>query len=450
MATFDTLYTGEGSAVKLPDLDRLIDSQRRVGEQVIKGEEARLSKVMQDESWVMEQMKANPVLLINDKLRTQQAAAIERYNNVGAELLRKNDGVLTTADKLILQREKEALTAMQQGLMADQQRFQQEYALMQKDQGAFYDEQEFTKAMGQFYETGQYPPTALIAKPKDPFTLLSGLKPMTEGRVPQIGGTGYDVTSRMTEDQARLAIRNTMLRDEGSMRGFLKVFEQLPESEQLAILDTDGSGAIDPTERQAVRSEMDINNPIVQWAENYKPFLDAAMNVKTVPRTATQERGKTPTKTTFQTNMPISGANNRNSTYSVDENPVPLHEMTFPSYVTVKKSTTGSVIINNPIDALTGEVVDVSGTAQVTVVGYSPQTDQIIIEVKNPSRKSGTGRLKEGNTYVVDGEQYNGLLEHKDIGIHRQSLLGFKQGGGTAGSPTLTPAQRLEALKGKK
>ena len=154
---------------------------------------------------------------------------------------------------------------------------------MQKDQGTYYDEQEFTKAMGQFYETGQYPPTALIAKPKDPYTLLSSLKPMSEPRVPQAGNTGFDLVSRMTEDQARLAIRNTMLRDEGSMRGFLKVFEQLPESEQLAILDTDGSGAIDPTERQAVRSEMDINNPIVQWAENYKPFLDAAMNVKTSP-----------------------------------------------------------------------------------------------------------------------------------------------------------------------
>ena len=166
-----TLYTGEKSAVRLPDMDKLIRSQERLGDMVLAGEERILQRKEKDSAFVLEQMKANPVLLISDKLRTEQAVAIERYNNIGAELLRKGDGVLNTADKLVLQREKDALTAMQQEMMAGQQRFQQEYALIQKDQGAYYDEQEFTKAMGQFYETGQYPPTALIAKPKDPFTL---------------------------------------------------------------------------------------------------------------------------------------------------------------------------------------------------------------------------------------------------------------------------------------
>ena len=431
-------YTGENSAVKLPDLDKLIRSQERAGEMTIAGQEKLLQRKEKDSAFVLEQMRANPVLLISDKLRTQQSEAISKYNEYGAKLLQQNDGVLSDNAKLALQREKEALTMMQQTMQSDQTRFQQEYALMQKDQGSFYDEQEFKKGMEAFYETGQYPPTALIAKPKDAFALLGALKPVSETRVPQEGDTGYDITSKMTLDQAKMAVRNTMLRDEGSVRGFLKVFESLPEAEQLAVLDTNNNNTIDPTEKQVVNSAMDVNNPIVQWAESYEPFIQQAMGMKTVPRTATQEKGKTPTKPKpFDINIVVGGGNNKNNSYPVSTEPVTYYGYTFPTFVTIKKSTTGTVALSNPVNAQTKQPVRGSFAAELDVTGYSPQTDQVVVSVKKDVRGSEGGGLRAGDVLILSGEEYRGLLEHKDIGVHRESVQGFKAG--ATETPKKTP-----------
>jgi hypothetical protein len=419
-------YTGENSAVKLPDLDKLIRSQERVGEMTIAGQEKLLQRKREDSNFVLEQMKANPVLLISDRLRTQQADAIKKYNEYGAKLLQQNDGVLSDDAKLALQREKDALTMMQQTMQADQQRFAQEFALMQKDQGSYYDEKEFKAAMDSFYETGQYPPTALIAKPKDAFALLGALKPVSETRVPQEGDTGYDITSKMTLDQAKLAIRNTMLRDEGSVRGFLKVFEALPEAEQALVLDTSGDGAVDPTEREVINSVMDVNNPIVQWAESYEPFIQQAMGMKTVPRTATQEKGNAPTPKPFKPNEAITSDNNRNATHILTNKEKPIGIFTFPSFINIKESTTGMIALNNAKRAKDGKVMP-QLTLEVHVVGYSPQTDEIVVAAKTDDMAKG---IRKGEEYILDGETYRGLVENKDIGLHRASYKGFKQGGG--------------------
>ena len=427
---FNVTYSGENTAVKLPDLDKLIRSQERVGDMAIAGQEKLLQRKEKDSAFVLEQMKANPVLLISDKLRTQQAEAIKTYNDYGAKLLQQGDGVLSDDAKLALQRNKEALVMMQQTMQADQGRFQQEYALMQKDQGAFYDEKEFKKAMDVFYETGQYPPTALIAKPKDAFALLGSLKPVSETRVPQEGDTGYDVTSKMTVDQAKLAIRNTMLRDEGSVRGFLKVFESLPEEEQMAVLDTNVDGAIDPTERQAVKSEMDINNPIVQWAESYEPFIQQAMGMKTVPRTATQEKGKTTPTTPFKTTIPVGSGNNRNLDFSEVTVGKTKGNWTFDTWVDLDKSTTGSISINewySPDDTATKLTGD--NNVVLDLIGYSPSQDKIVARVKSADLESS---LFEDDVVILDGDRYDSLLR-RELKIHRQGFKSFGQGAAKTG-----------------
>ena len=427
---FNVTYSGENTAVKLPDLDKLIRSQERVGDMAIAGQEKLLQRKEKDSAFVLEQMKANPVLLISDKLRTQQAEAIKTYNDYGAKLLQQGDGILSEDAKLALQRNKEALVMMQQTMQADQGRFQQEYALMQKDQGAFYDESEFKKAMNSFYETGQYPPTALIAKPKDAFALLGSLKPVSETRVPQEGDTGYDVTSKMTVDQAKLAIRNTMLRDEGSVRGFLKVFESLPEEEQMAVLDTNVDGAIDPTERQAVKSEMDINNPIVQWAESYEPFIQQAMGMKTVPRTATQEKGKTTPTTPFKTTIPVGSGNNRNLDFSEVTVGETKGNWTFDTWVDLDKSTTGSISINewySPDDTATKLTGD--NNVVLDLIGYSPSQDKIVARVKSADLESS---LFEDDVVILDGDRYDSLLR-RELKIHRQGFKSFGQGAAKTG-----------------
>jgi hypothetical protein len=447
MATFSTSYTGENSAVKLPDLDRLIRSQERVGEMTIAGQEKLLQRKEKDSNYVLEQMKANPVLLIADKLRTQQAVMIDNYSTFAGKLLTENDGVLPLDAKLAIQREYDALVAAQQTMQANQGRFQQEYALMQKDQGAFYDEVEFKKAMDNFYETGQYPPTALIAKPKDAFVLLDGIKGSTMIRREQEGGTGYDEVFQMTEDEAKVQIRNKMLQDEGSVRGFLKVFESLSEAEQVKVLDTSGDGVVDPTERQVVRSVMDINNPIVKWAESYPPFLAKAMKRQVVPRTATQEKGKTTPSIPFKPNEQITAGNNKNGTHILIPTGKTVGKYTFPSFVDIKESTTGMVTLNNAKRTKDGKVIP-QLTLEVHVVGYSPETDEIVVAAKAEDMSKG---IQKGETYVLNGEEYKGLVENKEIGLHRASYKGLKQGGTTAsGGATLTLAERLEELKKRK
>ena len=424
---FPITYTGENSAVKLPDLDKLIRSQERTGEMTIAGQEKLLQRKEKDSAFVLEQMRANPVLLISDKLRKEQAVMIDNYSTFAGKLLAENDGILPLNAKLAVQKEHDALVAAQQTMQADQTRFQQEYALMQKDQGSFYDEQEFKKGMEAFYETGQYPPTALIAKPKDAFALLGALKPVSETRVPQEGDTGYDITSKMTLDQAKMAVRNTMLRDEGSVRGFLKVFESLPEAEQLAVLDTNNNNTIDPTEKQVVNSAMDVNNPIVQWAESYEPFIQQAMGMKTVPRTATQEKGKTPTKP-FKTTIPVGGGNNRNLDFSESSAGEIKGNWTFDSWVDIKKSTTGSISINewySPDDTTTKKKGD--NNVVLDIIGYSPSQDKIVARVKSADVESS---LFEDDVVILDGDRYDSLLR-RELKIHRQGFKSFKQAAAT-------------------
>ena len=419
------VYSGENSAVKLPDLDKLIRSQERTGEMTIAGQEKLLQRKEKDSAFVLEQMKANPVLLISDKLRTQQSEAISKYNEYGAKLLQQNEGVLSDNAKLALQREKEALTMMQQTMQADQTRFQQEYALMQKDQGSFYDEQEFKKAMEAFYETGQYPPTALIAKPKNVFALLGSIKGGSAVRSEQAGNTGYDDTYARTEEQAKMFIRDKVLQDEGSVRGFLKFFEeQLSEEEQSAALDLYSSEPVDPSERQPVTSSMDINNPIVQWAMNYPPFIEIAREKGTVPRTATQEKGKTTTTTPFKPNEGITATNNRNSAHFLISEPKPIGMFTFPSFIDIKESTTGMISLVNAKRAKDGKVIP-QLALEVHVVGYSPETDEIVVASKAEDMSKG---IQKGERYILDGETYRGLLENKEIGLHRTSYKGFKTG----------------------
>lgn len=435
MATFSTSYTGENSAVKLPDLDRLIRSQERVGEMTIAGQEKLLQRKEKDSNYVLEQMKANPVLLIADKLRKDQAVMIDNYSTFAGKLLAENDGILPLNAKLAIQKEHDALVAAQQTMQADQQRFQQEYALMQKDQGSYYDEKEFKAAMDGFYETGQYPPTALIAKPKDAFVLLANLSPISETRVPQEGDTGYDITSKMTLDQAKMAIRNTMLKDEGSMRGFLKVFESLPEAEQLDILDINNSDTIDPSERQVVKSVMDVNNPIVQWAESYEPFIQQAMGPKTVPRTATQEKGKTTPSTPFKTTSPVGAGNNRNLDFSEVTAGETKGNWTFDTWVDLDKNTTGSISINewySPDDTATKKTGD--NNVVLDLIGYSPSQDKIVARVKSADTNS---TLFEDDVIILDGARYDNLLR-RELKIHRQGFKSFKAGATQAEKPKIS------------
>lgn len=427
------LYTGENSAVKLPDLDRLIQSQEQMGNKLIAGQEKLLQRKEKDSAFVLEQMKANPVLLITDKLRTEQANAIKDYNDKGARLLAENDGILSDEAKLSLQREKDALTMMQQSMQADQIRYQRDKELMAKDTG-YYDSEAFTQEEQNFLNTGKYAPDALRPRPQSLNTILLNYKGGgTENRRVEeqtIGGQPYksEFVTRMNQQEAEGLILS-QLGNEAVLRGTMKEFLELPDDEAAKyIADSDKDGKISPEERRVqTGGGFNKNNPIIRWAiDKYTPLAMAE-------KENTSSRIVVPSaKASFSTNSPISATNNRNASNPLSPKKRDYGKFSFPTIVDIKESTTGSVVINNPIDADTGKVIPVSATAELDISGYSPQTDQIIVKVKKATRG-----LRENQILILDGETYKGILENKEVGIHRASYDGFGKGATQATMETI-------------
>jgi hypothetical protein len=61
----------------------------------------------------------------------------------------------------------------------------------------------------------------------------------------------------------------------------------------------------------------------------------------------------------------------------------------------------------------------------------------VVVSVKKDVRGSEGGGLRAGDVLILSGEEYRGLLEHKDIGVHRETLAGFKAGATQATKETI-------------
>lgn len=273
---FPILYTGKESGVRIPDFDKLERSERSLHENVKKGAEEQYKRKKEDEDWFLEMAKSDPKLLINDKLREKQAAAIEEYNNFGAQIWSSaKEGGLSMQDKLSLQRRKDALTSYQDKLLSNQKRWESELAIMQKDDKEYYDPEYFAEAQKQLWDSGEYPTTGLVPKPQD--ILVALMKDKVEfSEVPIASikdpATGKYVsgTANMTEEQARYLVAAKALSNSAYMRDVIEKFSALPESEQEKYLvDYDGNGKIDPAEKKTALDEpMNLNNPILRWAQD--------------------------------------------------------------------------------------------------------------------------------------------------------------------------------------
>jgi hypothetical protein len=275
---FPILYTGKDTGVRIPEFDKLERSERSLHENVKKGAEEQYKRKKEDEAWFLEMAKSDPKLLINDKLREKQAAAIEEYNNVGAQMWsRAKENGLSMQDKLTLQRHKDALTTFQDKLLSNQKRWESELGIMQKDSKEYYDPKFFAEAQKQLWETGEYPTTGLVPKPQDILTaILSDKTDFGETFIPSIKdpstGKFVSATANMTEDQARYLVAAKALSNSAYMRDVIDKFNELPESEQdkyLTDYDVNKNGKIDPAEKKTALAEpSNWNNPILKWAQD--------------------------------------------------------------------------------------------------------------------------------------------------------------------------------------
>ena len=422
MATgFQILYSGRDSAVELPDMDKLLKSQEGLNDMLIAGEERKLSKALADEQYFLEMMKTDPVAAISTANRERQSKAVEKFSTEWGAKMAQRQGELSTSDKLLLQRDKDALKSFQANIKANEERYAQDKVSIEKDNGRYYDKQAFDKAQADFLKTGEYPQSALRVKPINPDLYASSAT--YRGTPNEISETvvGADkkqttVKARynMTEEEASRISAAELLDKEPLLQGYINKFEQLPVTEQVAILDLNGNNAIDPEERKFVQSAADINNPIFKWAAaDYAKMIRRKEETSTTkPVSATSSAAAS----TYKSTAPVTATNNDNSSYT-PQGAVTHGKVTFNNNVSIGGVASGTIRIVSAIDTKTGEKIALNRSLPVKVIAYDPATDQALITADRG------GALKQ--ELVVTGDEVNSLLVAK--GIHRQSLKGFNQ-----------------------
>lgn len=423
---FEFSYTGKDSAVKLPDMDKLLSAQEKMGEQAIRGEEAKLSKALADEKYYLDMMNTDPIAAISDANRVRQAVAIEGFNSKWGARMAKNQGDLSVTDKLELQRDKTTLSSLQNSLKADEQRFLQDEEIMQKDTRGYYDKEAFRASRQQFLQEGKYPMSALRVNPKDPemffrVNLPKNVSPQTTKTTSVVDGRTVvsEEVQNMTPEEAQEWVRVSIANDEALLQGVINKFEALSPAQQAKILDIDNSGSVSPEERQMVQSPMGIDNPIFNWAvETYAPVAQSK-KVKDESKPATTSTASSG----FKPSVPVSETNNKNKRYSLTGEKM-QGVVRFNNNITMGGDITGVINRGEYIDPKDGQKKSLgSGTTWTyKILDYDPSLDYVSV-----SAKSNFGQERN---MILTGEQVDNNM--RKAGVHRQAFDGFKEGASTS------------------
>ena len=280
MGQFDIIYTGVNSAARIPELGILQRAEERFYDTIARKDELATERAKQNEQEYLAAMKNDPVYLVAGKNQQIQSDAIENYNNKWGKVFMQRNGRLTTQDKLDMQKDKMALNMMQQGLLSDQQRYLSDKETMQKDIRGFYNKDVFRQAEQDYLKTGKYSSTPLIAAPQDFVTAIKRMNlKYTEVHstvTEEVGGIGWkrDVTTNMTLDEAKRVVADQILSNEGYLMKVLQDANDPSNAKELdkylMNYDTNKNGIIDPKEKKAALDEpMNLNNPIIMWAQDH-------------------------------------------------------------------------------------------------------------------------------------------------------------------------------------
>lgn len=303
MGQFDIIYTGIGSAEKIPDLKVLREAESKFYDTIAAKDEQAYERRKSSEKELLELSKTDPVLLITDANRKEQAVDLEKYNSTVAKMYLERGGAenLTMADKLKIRQMRDAVEMKQNTLLADQERYLAEKDVMLKDTRGFYDPQKFAEAEKTFYATGEYPNTGLMAAPQD---ILLGFKNKYKDYSPTVAwrqwtdkqgnAWGSQDIQNMTPEQAKEALPEFILSNQGYIVQMLKDADKDENQEELKpfllAYDENKNGIVDPAEKQkAVSQQLNFNNPLLQWAAEH--YSKDGVTIKPgTPRKLTSEK----------------------------------------------------------------------------------------------------------------------------------------------------------------
>jgi len=418
MANFQRQYTGEGFGVKLDDNDRLAQSQQRMNNLILNADEMVYKSFKENEKRFADMTDVDLETYLSTASADAQSNMLQEYNKIATDIVKKRGGLqnLTQNDWQELNLGKKTLEAKQKKMLADQERYKTDKALVERYPDE-YDVQEWNdKFASSYLQTGKYPEERIPVREKPFEAILSEYSKNFRGtnqvELDTVTKEGVrlkrTIEGNMTIDQAKTAIKDMLLYDEGGRKNAYNKFNSLPvEEKKKWLVDETRDNKIDAREEK---------NGIVRWAQNNPEFQRAVITETSTPYTtlSTPKTGSA----AFNWNVGIGSGNNRNSTFDKQDD-VTLGQVTFKNFYNLGRQsfTSDPQMIQEYLDLDTNQSRTLNKATRFEVVGYSPDKDMIVVKVTD--RVTG---LREGKLIGLNASQYDDLLRNKPFGIDRELL----------------------------
>lgn len=424
-------YMGGGAGIQIQPLDRLSRSQERMSDFITKAEELKLKAFKDNEKFVLDQ-KIDPKLFVSQKHAEIQDQLLTGYNDEAAKIIKNAGGFgnLTSADKLMLNQKRQEIEIAQAKMLADQQRWalDEKTALSKPD---YYDVPKLYERGQELFTKGTYSEAPLPVRAKDVASTLrnASSKVRTEFSKPVLkseGGVQFRGTRSQNFDPNNPKaiddfIRGSILNDTQAQIGLMEDFSKEPIDVQLKYLDTDNNGMLSDAERSITRgTAINGNNPLLKYAIENPSYREAAVTFTDSNWTPVSK----PSNTSFNWNIGIGSANNRNNEYDVTTATQPTYfgEHTFNDLMnlgSINQTPTEAQPITEVVDYTGGtpQKKKVSDSVRFNIIGYSPKEDVMIVKIADDG-----SYFSAGDVVSLPAEGYDNLLKRKPIGIDRASF----------------------------
>jgi len=280
-------YTGEQAGGLLPKFsgEKLAESQEKLFQTVLETEKFKYGERKKEEAEFLKNVYIKPEYLISVKAREEMTKAIQAYNDKWTQISKENKGILSLPLKTQMQNEKAAVEMAQNDLLENMGRWKVLQDAVVRDGGVNYDKDEWDAITADFLRTGRMDAMSPPVKGVEPISYLTTETqkirreyPSTitrqdgrvwSGTVNMQGNIKYDPSN--PNDDISSFIREKVLKDQRSVKGFAQTFSDLPNDEKRVYLeDLNGDKVLD---------DKDIDdNAIVRWAVQNPQFREAAVN----------------------------------------------------------------------------------------------------------------------------------------------------------------------------
>jgi hypothetical protein len=276
MPEFQSTYNGRGTAVTLPNSDRLDRAQENMSNLILGADKMRLDAFKKNEERFLKTTDIDLETYISQSNADTQTKMIDEYNKTAQKMLKDKGGRFenfTTQDWQELNLGKKILQAKQQKMSTDLERFKLMDKTVQSrpDQ---WDTDEWNTLKADYLKTGNLPDVELPvrAKPLEVFLnekKLEGTQTLDYGQPFMYNGQKVKQGTYYsgTEQEARDYVKGMVLSNPAYQKDVFQKFSKLPEAEKIKYLDVN-DGTVDRNEAAMASQSGTTDNPILKWAQD--------------------------------------------------------------------------------------------------------------------------------------------------------------------------------------